>query len=102
MFAGQITGVEGYAESASSGLLTGIQALRKLRGLDVIKFPHETAMGALSHYITNASAKNFQPMNVTFGIMKDLGYKVPKKEKKQIYAKRALETMEEFINESLK
>lgn len=102
MFAGQITGVEGYAESASSGILTAVQALRKLEGKDVIKFPHETAMGALNHYITNASPKNFQPMNVTFGIIKDLGYKVPKKEKKQHYANRALETMESFINESLK
>lgn len=101
-FAGQITGVEGYAESASSGILTAVQVLRKLKGLEVVKFPPETAMGALNHYITNASPKHFQPMNVTFGIIKDLGYKVPKKEKKQHYADRALETMETFINESLK
>ncbi len=101
MFAGQITGVEGYAESASSGILTAVQALRKLEGKEVVKFPHETAMGALNHYITHASAKNFQPMNVTFGIIKDLGYKVHKKEKKQHYANRALETMESFIDESL-
>lgn len=102
MFAGQITGVEGYAESASSGILTAVQAMRKLNGQEVIKFPHETAMGALNHYITHASPKNFQPMNVTFGIIKDLGFKVPKKEKKQHYANRALETMETFIDESLK
>lgn len=102
MFAGQITGVEGYAESASSGILTAVQALRKLNGQPVIAFPSETAMGALNYYITHASPKNFQPMNVTFGIIKDLGYKVPKKEKKQHYANRALETMEQFINESLR
>lgn len=101
MFAGQITGVEGYAESASSGILTAVQALRKLQSKEVIKFPEETAMGALNHYITNASPKHFQPMNITFGIIKDLGYKVPKKEKKQHYAERALGTMKDFIDESL-
>lgn len=102
MFAGQITGVEGYAESASSGILTAVQALRKLKGQDVVTFPQETAMGALNHYITHASPKNFQPMNVTFGIIKELGYKAPKKEKKQLVANRALETMEVFIDESLR
>lgn len=102
MFAGQITGVEGYAESASSGILTAVQALRKLKGESVIVFPQETAMGALNHYITHASPKNFQPMNVTFGIIKELGYKVPKKEKKQLVANRALETMKAFIDESLR
>ncbi len=101
MFAGQITGVEGYAESASSGIVSAVQAYRKLQGKETIVFPHETAIGALNHYITHASSKNFQPMNVTFGIIKDLEIKVPKKEKKEHYAKRALATMEQFINESL-
>ncbi len=102
MFTGQITGVEGYAESASSGILTAMQALRKLQGKEIVKFPHETAMGALNHYITNASPTNFQPMNVTFGIIKDLGYKVPKKEKKEQYAKRSLKVLEEFLDEQFK
>lgn len=102
MFAGQITGVEGYTESASSGILTAVQALRKLQGKEIVKFPHETAMGALNNYIINASPVHFQPMNVTFGIIKDLDGKVPKKEKKQKYAERALETMSKFIDEKLK
>ncbi len=101
MFAGQITGVEGYAESASSGILSAVQALRKLQGKEVVTFPSETAMGALNHYITHASSKNFQPMNVTFGIIKDLGYKVPKREKKEHYANRAIDTMEKFITNEL-
>lgn len=102
MFAGQITGVEGYAESASSGILTAVQALRKLEGKEIIEFPRETAMGSLNYYITHASPKNFQPMNVTFGIIKDLGYKVPKREKKEHYSNRALETMRKFIDEDLR
>lgn len=102
MFAGQITGVEGYAESASSGILTAVQALRKLEGKEIIEFPRETAMGSLNYYITHASPKNFQPMNVTFGIIKDLGYKVAKREKKEHYSNRALETMRKFIDEDLR
>lgn len=100
-FAGQITGVEGYAESASSGILTAVNVYRKLCKEQLIRFPLETAMGSLNYYITHASEKNFQPMNITFGIMKDLNYKVSKKEKKQHYSTRAIETMEQFINEKL-
>ncbi len=102
MFAGQITGVEGYAESASSGLLTAIQALRKLQGKEVVAFPHETAIGALNHYITHASEHNFQPMNVTFGIIKDLEQKVPKRMRKEAYATRAITSMEKFIDDTLR
>lgn len=68
-FAGQITGVEGYVESASNGLVAGINASRLALGKDPLVFPRETAMGSLCHYITNADAKSFQPMNITFGLL---------------------------------
>ncbi|MBO6245801.1 MAG: methylenetetrahydrofolate--tRNA-(uracil(54)-C(5))-methyltransferase (FADH(2)-oxidizing) TrmFO, partial [Anaerovibrio sp.] len=68
-FAGQMTGVEGYVESASSGLVAGINAARICKGLEPVVFPQETAHGSLCHYITTAPAKHFQPMNVNFGIM---------------------------------
>lgn len=100
-FAGQITGVEGYAESASSGILTAVNVLRVLKNQQLIMFPRETAMGSLNYYITHCSSSNFQPMNITFGIMKELEYKVSKKEKKQHYADRALKSMELFINDLL-
>ena len=75
-FAGQITGVEGYVESAASGLMAGINAARLARGEEPLIFPEDTAHGALSHYITHAEGKNFQPMNVTFGLLPPLGQKI--------------------------
>ncbi|MBQ5636237.1 MAG: methylenetetrahydrofolate--tRNA-(uracil(54)-C(5))-methyltransferase (FADH(2)-oxidizing) TrmFO, partial [Selenomonadales bacterium] len=71
-FAGQITGVEGYVESAASGLMAGINAARLARGEEPLIFPEDTAHGALSHYITHAEGKNFQPMNVNFGLLPPL------------------------------
>ncbi|HRM23573.1 MAG TPA: methylenetetrahydrofolate--tRNA-(uracil(54)-C(5))-methyltransferase (FADH(2)-oxidizing) TrmFO, partial [Enterococcus aquimarinus] len=71
-FAGQMTGVEGYVESAASGLLAGRNAVRLIKGEELITLPRETAMGSLAYYITHASGKNFQPMNVTFGIVEEL------------------------------
>ena len=68
-FAGQMTGVEGYIESCSSGFLAGLNAARKALGLDQTEFPDLTAIGALSHYVSNTSIVNFQPMNVNFGII---------------------------------
>ena len=68
-FAGQMTGVEGYIESCSSGFLAGLNAARKALGMDETEFPDTTAIGALSHYISNTSVTNFQPMNVNFGII---------------------------------
>src|SRR5690606_6741221 len=65
-FAGQMTGVEGYVESAASGLIAGINAARFAFGQDPIVFPDTTVMGSLAHYITTASAKHFQPMNANF------------------------------------
>lgn len=91
-FAGQITGVEGYIESASSGLAAGINIARLARGKAMIDFPPETAVGALAHYISEGSVGNFQPMNVTFGIISPLGQKVRKKrEKNLLLSQRALE-----------
>jgi methylenetetrahydrofolate--tRNA-(uracil-5-)-methyltransferase len=96
-FAGQMTGVEGYVESASSGLVAGINAARLAREGVPVVFPPETAHGALCHYITTAAGKHFQPMNVNFGIMPDLAEHIrDKKERKQRLAGRALSVLEDF------
>ena len=94
--AGQITGVEGYVESAASGLVAGINMAKYLSGTELIAFPPKTAIGALSHYITNADPKNFQPMNVNFGIFEDLEGRIKKKEKKEKYANRALDVINKY------
>ncbi len=96
-FAGQITGVEGYVESAASGINAAINMFKLLKKENLIKFPNTTAMGALANYITTADKDNFQPMNVTFGIIDDLNIKVRKKERKEAYSLRARKEMEEFI-----
>ena len=96
-FAGQMTGVEGYVESAASGLVAGINAARLCQGKEPVVFPAETAHGALCHYITTAAQKHFQPMNVNFGIMAPLTERIrDKKRKKQRLAQRALEKLMEF------
>ena len=74
-FAGQITGVEGYVESASSGLVAGINAARAVQGKDPVIFPAGTAHGALVHYITTADPAHFQPMNINFGLFPPPGVK---------------------------
>jgi len=101
MFAGQMTGVEGYIESASSGMVAGINMARKLQGKEPLVFPQETAFGALCHYITDDTSKNFQPMNVTFGIFPGLPVppgkkklKLGKAERYRLYAERALLAIE--------
>ena len=66
-FAGQMTGVEGYVESAASGFLVGVELARRLRGMEPVNFPQETAIGALGLYVSNQSIVNFQPMNINFG-----------------------------------
>lgn len=94
-FAGQITGVEGYTGSASSGLTAGINAARQFQGLEEVRFPSNTAMGALGKYISDQSIKNFQPMNINFGIMDSLETRIrDKKKKNQEIARLALETIE--------
>ncbi|HWR43179.1 methylenetetrahydrofolate--tRNA-(uracil(54)-C(5))-methyltransferase (FADH(2)-oxidizing) TrmFO [Sporomusa sp.] len=98
LFAGQITGVEGYVESAASGLIAGINAGRLVRGLEPRVFPEETAHGALCRYITQADPTNFQPMNINFGLLPPLGHKIKdKKVKNKIIAERALGVLGEFI-----
>lgn len=97
LFAGQMTGVEGYVESASSGLVAGINAARICQGLAPVVFPAETAHGSLCRYITTAPARHFQPMNVNFGIMSPVKEKIrDKRLKKQRIAERALQMLEEF------
>lgn len=97
-FAGQMTGVEGYVESASSGLLAGLYLGQILRGRQVNLFPKETAIGALSHYISNPDVKHFQPMNVNFGLIAPWdGPKIKnKKEKNGAIAKRSLNFLENY------
>ncbi len=70
-FAGQMTGVEGYVESAATGLVAGINAARIVQGEEPVVFPPETAMGSMASYITATNAKNFQPMNANFGLFPD-------------------------------
>lgn len=96
-FAGQITGVEGYVESAASGLVAGINAARSLAGLELLVFPRETAHGALCQYITNTDAKHFQPMNINFGLLPPLEQRIKdKKVKNGLIAERALLALETF------
>lgn len=98
-FAGQMTGVEGYVESAGSGLIAGINAARLAMGEELLYFPHETALGAMARYITEADAKNFQPMNVNFGIFPELGERIKSKvERAEKHANRAIETIQNFKN----
>ena len=98
--AGQITGVEGYVESAQSGMAAGINMARMLEGKEMLVFPNETVMGSLANYITNASKENFQPMKANFGILPDFSIRIKKKERKAAYATRALDTMKKFVNEN--
>ena len=94
MFAGQITGVEGYVESTASGALAAIELSRRLRGLPPADFPQETAIGALALYVSGGAVGDFQPMNVNFGIMPPLGYRVKgKRNKNAVLSQRALEIL---------
>lgn len=98
-FAGQMTGVEGYVESAASGLLAGINAARLVKGEEPAVLPAVTAMGSMANYITTTNAKNFQPMNANFGLFAPLEKKIKKKqERNEAYANRALETIQNFVN----
>lgn len=96
IFAGQITGVEGYVESAASGFLAGVTAAALLQGRESAVPPPETALGALMAHITNADAKHFQPMNVNYGLFPELPGRVKKKERRQKLAERALAALEEW------
>lgn len=91
-FAGQITGVEGYLESAASGLLAGLNMARLMQGRPLLDFTRKTGIGALANYISSPN-KNFQPMNVNFGIFESLEGKMSKAKRKQAYAERSLNTI---------
>ncbi len=96
-FAGQMIGVEGYIESAATGLLAGCNAVRWLSGQTPLIAPPETMLGALVQYVTHTDAKHFQPMNAVFGIMPPLNEKIrDKKRKKQLYAERALAALQQW------
>ena len=96
-FAGQMTGVEGYVESAQSGMVAGMNMARYLNQQSLLVFPRETVMGSLAYYITHGDESHFQPMKANFGILPDLATRVKKKERKQAYATRAIDTMKEFL-----
>ena len=104
-FAGQLTGVEGYVESAASGLNAGLNMLMLLNGKEMLDFTRETAIGALANYISNRGIVDFQPMNVNFGIMDPLGERIRKKrEKNEKIAARSLALTDVFaknISEAL-
>ena len=96
-FAGQMTGVEGYVESAASGMLVGIETAARLMGLEPVDFPQETAIGALGLYISGGSVGDFQPMNINFGIITPLGYRVKgKRNKNAVISERSLEIIEKL------
>lgn len=92
-FAGQMTGVEGYVESASSGLVAGLNAARYALGMDSISFPRESVIGSLAAYISDEGVENFQPMNANFGLVSPLGFKVKggKKARGEAMGARAIE-----------
>ena len=95
-FAGQMTGVEVYVESAASGIVAALNALFNQEGKEII-FPTETMIGAMANYIVDSTSKNFQPMNANFGIIKPLPERIKdKKEKYERYANRSLEILENF------
>ena len=101
-FAGQMTGVEGYVESAASGFLVGVETARRLLGKAPIDFPQETAIGALGLYISNQSVTVFQPMNINFGIMPPLDHRVKgKRNKNAELSRRSLAIIEELKAEVL-
>ncbi len=99
--AGQLTGVEGYVESSAMGLLAGINAARQAHGLPLLTPPRATAHGALIAHLTNTATKNFQPMNVNFGLFPPLPGRLAKKDRPAAYAERALIQLEEWMRESV-
>ncbi|MBJ6751307.1 methylenetetrahydrofolate--tRNA-(uracil(54)-C(5))-methyltransferase (FADH(2)-oxidizing) TrmFO [Geomonas anaerohicana] len=97
LFAGQITGVEGYVESASSGFVAGVNAARMAKGEELVVPPAETAIGALARHITNTEAAHFQPMNVNYGLFPPLIGRIKKKEKRGLLAQRGLEALQAWL-----
>ena len=101
-FAGQISGVEGYLESAASGLIAGINAARLADGAPPLIFPATTALGALSRYISSADPGNYQPTNIAFGLLPPLAQEIrDKRQKKAAVVRRALGDLETFLAQSI-
>lgn len=101
-FAGQITGVEGYMESAASGIIAGINACRQLKGQNLLTLSRNTILGALLDYITTADKKKFQPMNANFGLLPPLEEKIKdKKTRYKLYVQRSRNEMQEFSEKYL-
>lgn len=101
-FAGQITGVEGYMESAASGIMAGLNMARRLSGRDTLVLPGETMTGALARYISDESVENFQPMGANMGILPDLDIRIrDKQERYRVIAERAVDSLQ-LIVDSLK
>ncbi len=101
-FAGQMTGVEGYVESAASGFLVGVETARRLLGKEPIDFPRETAIGALGLYVSNQSITQFQPMNINFGIIPPLDHRVKgKRNKNAELSQRSLAIIDQLKEEVL-
>ncbi|MDR0937476.1 MAG: methylenetetrahydrofolate--tRNA-(uracil(54)-C(5))-methyltransferase (FADH(2)-oxidizing) TrmFO [Oscillospiraceae bacterium] len=97
-FAGQISGVEGYVESTASGLLVALETARELQGVTPLNLPAETALGALAEYVSTSPAKDFQPMNINFGIMPGLSVKIRDKRAKNLeISKRSLNILREKL-----
>lgn len=102
-FGGQITGVEGYMESASSGILAGLNCARRLLGKETVVLPETTMMGALSRYISDETVKNFQPMGANYGVLPSLENKIrDKSERYMQLSQRAMADLRKFIGENLK
>ena len=102
-FAGQITGVEGYAGNIACGLLAGINAARMIRGLPLLVLPKTTMIGALMHYVTHAAAADFQPMKANFGIFPALSPKnrMNKKQRAAAYSQRALADLRQYMTRKM-
>ncbi|HIC05354.1 MAG TPA: methylenetetrahydrofolate--tRNA-(uracil(54)-C(5))-methyltransferase (FADH(2)-oxidizing) TrmFO, partial [Nitrospirales bacterium] len=97
-FAGQLTGVEGYLDSAATGLIAGINAARGLAGQSLVTPPETTAHGSLITHITQSDPRHFQPMNTNFGLFPPLPVKVREKERKRrMIGERALEDLEKWM-----
>jgi len=92
-----MSGVEGYVESAASGLLAGLSAHQRALGRDPLPFPRDTAMGALGHYIARSDPKRYQPTNIAFGLLPELDQRIRDKRRRRLaVAHRALESLERF------
>jgi methylenetetrahydrofolate--tRNA-(uracil-5-)-methyltransferase len=100
-FAGQVTGVEGYVESCASGLVAGINVAQLMRGSALLSFPKDTAIGSLMNYISDPERKDFQPMNISFGLMPSY-FEIPLKKgesknvRRELAANNALQSIRSF------